>query len=172
MSIWNASDFEPVSIVLDFTSWGSGHHAATAIDVTGVRLCNAIQLVNVENAVSQVEVCSHCGYTHCMSGGWVAFRRVGDGVVWIPAWHEMGNGEREISEYRPPPYIESWGAPFFDMQAWERLRRLNQEFPPGQELLHITSRETVPLPMNFARASLTGVSRCARIAPRTCSRSN
>jgi hypothetical protein len=87
--MWNVQDFDAVPVKLDFSSSGQGYCSATAIETAGVRLFNAIELIDVDAMATQVEVCESCGIPHCSSGGWVAFRRIGDCVAWIPAWDRM-----------------------------------------------------------------------------------
>ncbi len=101
------------AVELDFSSSGQGQRAATAVSAAGIRLFNAIELVDVEPSATQVEVCECCGSPHCSPGGWVAFRRIGERVVWVPAWDEMEKGEWEMSEYSPPSFLTSQGAPVF-----------------------------------------------------------
>ena len=100
-------DIEASAVELDFSSSGQGRRAATAVSAAGIRLFNAIELVDVEPSATQVEVCECCGFPHCSPGGWVAFRRIGERVVWVPAWDEMEKGEWEMSEYRPPSFLQS-----------------------------------------------------------------
>ena len=96
--MWSVEVIATVPVELDFSSSGQGRRSATAIEAAGVRLFNAIELVDVESAATQVEVWECCGVSHCSPGGWVAFRRIGDKVVWIPAWDEMAKGAWEESE--------------------------------------------------------------------------
>ena len=115
--MWRVEDIEAIPIELDFSSSGQGRRSATAIEAAGIRLINAIELVAVEPTATQVEVCECCGYSHCSPGGWIAFRRIGDHVIWIPAWDEMAKGEWETSEYWPPSFLRSKGAPVFNATA-------------------------------------------------------
>lgn len=140
-SMWSVEDIELVPLELDFSSSGQGRRAATAVTSEGVRLFNAIELVDVERAVTQVEVCECCGYSHCAPGGWVAFRRMGQSVVWLPAWEEMEQGAWEASEYRPPSFLRTKGVPVFSRTCWERLRKLHGGLPCCEDVPRINSRE-------------------------------
>ena len=73
-AMWSveAIDIESSAVELDFSSSGQGRRAATAVG-GGIRLFNAIELVDVEPSATQVEVCECCGLPHCSPGGWVAF---------------------------------------------------------------------------------------------------
>ena len=126
--MWSIDTIETVPVALDFSSSGQGRRAATAVVAAGVCLFNAIELVEVETVATQVEVCESCGIVRCSSGGWVAFRRIGDRVVWIPAWAKMEEGELE---YGPPPFLRSRGVPAFSPRCWERFARFMEVFRPA-----------------------------------------
>ena len=140
-----ASDIEGSAVELDFSSSGQGRRAATAVSAAGIRLFNAVELVDVETSATQVEVCECCGSPHCSPGGWVAFRRIGERVVWIPAWDEMEKGKWEMSEYSPPSSLRRRGAPLFRAAAWDRLRALHSRLPDAHALPEINSRDTARL---------------------------
>jgi hypothetical protein len=143
--MWSVEDIEARAVELDFSSSGQGRRAATAVRAAGVRLFNAIELVEVDPSATQVEVCECCGIPHCSRGGWVAFRRIGERVVWVPAWDEMEKGEWEMAEYSPPSFVQSRGAPVFSKSAWDRLRALHSGLPDAHALPEINSRETARL---------------------------
>ncbi len=140
-AMWHIASIEAVEVELDFTSSGRGRYPATAIDVDGIRICNAIEWVDVESDATQVEVCECCGFSQCAPGGWVAFRRIGDRVVWIPAWGAMAKGNWEASEFGPPAYLRKRGAPIFSAAIWEELRSLHSDLPACADLPGIDSRE-------------------------------
>jgi hypothetical protein len=56
--MWSVEDIEAIPVELDFSSSGQGRRSATAIETAGVRLFNAIELVDVEPTATQVEVCA------------------------------------------------------------------------------------------------------------------
>jgi hypothetical protein len=143
--MWSVEDIEASAVELDFSSSGQGRRAATAVSAAGIRFFNAVELVDVEPSATQVEVCECCGVPHCSPGGWVAFRRIGERVVWIPAWDKMEKGEWEMSEYSPPSFLQSQGAPDFSTAAWDRLRARHRALPDAHALPQINSRETARL---------------------------
>jgi len=143
--MWSVREIEPIAVEVDFTSSGQGRLSATAIEAEGVRLINAVEFLDVDPSATQVEICDCCGSSHCKPGGWVAFRRIGARVIWVPAWHEMEKGWWELSEYRPPLFLSRRGAPVFNPEAWDHLRTIRADLPAADELPVLDSREAARL---------------------------
>src|SRR5438046_2975910 len=93
-------------ITLDFSSSGQGLHPDLRLLADGELLANAVGLVDWTDDPVQVQVCEACGITHCETGGWLAFRRVGPTAVLIPAFAKMAENEHE---YRPSAIISQHG---------------------------------------------------------------
>ena len=72
----------------------------TAVASAGVCLFNAIELVDVEPAATQVGLCSACGVSGCSPGEDGTFRRLDEDVIWLPAWDKMGE-DGAMNEDRP-----------------------------------------------------------------------
>jgi len=143
--MWRVQRVEAVPVELDFSSSGQERIAATAVRAGGVRLFNAIEFVGFESGAMQVYTCECCGCTGCECGGWVTLRRLGECVVWIPAWDEMAEGEWEFREYEPPAFLSSRGAPVFSSISWDHLRSLEKSLPSVEALPPLDSREAVRL---------------------------
>lgn len=155
--MWSVERIEPVAVELDFSFSEQGLRKATAIDAAGVRLFNAIELVEFEPSATQIQICEGCGYPHCASGGWVTFRRLGMRVVWIPAWHRMERAHWESDdEYRPPAFLSARGAPVFTVSAWDQLRSLHGGLPPADALSTLDSREAARLVQMSAPGRVLG----------------
>lgn len=142
---WLVENVTSTTVELDFTSSGQGRRSATVVEAAGVRLFNAIELIEVESEATQVQLCESCGFPGCSPGGWVSMRRVGDRGGWVPAWNKMEDDARARTEYGPPAFFRSRGAPLFDPACWERLRALHENLPVVGELPRIRSRELVRL---------------------------
>jgi hypothetical protein len=141
--MWCIDALEVVPAEFDFSGSGQGRHNTRALYRTGVCLINALDLIEFEPAATQVHVCSSCGVGHCEPGNWVALRRLGECVVWIPAFAQMGVGEWERREYAPPAFMAKLGAPLFTPSAWKELRGLQDGVPEASELPPLNEQDAV-----------------------------
>jgi hypothetical protein len=141
--MWCIDTLEAVPVELDFSSSGQGRRSARALHANGVCLVNALDLVEFDTPATQVHVCSSCGYSQCEPGNWVALRRAGQFVMWIPAFAQLGAGEWERQEYSPPHFIAMRGAPFFTLSAWQQLQGLQDGVPEASELPPLNGQEVV-----------------------------
>ncbi len=142
---WCADDIQVTTAEFDLSSWGQSRRRDTTVLASGVRLVDAIEWVDVDPDATQVSACEYCGCAGCAPGGWVALRRIGDRVIWVPSFGAMGRGAWELDDYGPPPFLRSRGAPLFGPAAWERLRALNRRFPHRDDLPRLDSREAARL---------------------------
>lgn len=154
--IWIVQDFEARPVNLGLSSAGQGYRPVTAIRAGGVSITNALELLEVCPEQTQVEVCE-CGITQCAEGGWVSMKRLGNHVVWVPAWEDTGRHEADAVEYAPPPFIESLGAPVFTPECWGALRVLNYELPRVEQLQEATARDLVRVCQWAAPGKVLGV---------------
>lgn len=142
--MWRVEALSAVPVALDFSSSTGRAHASTAIQAGSVRLINALDLIEFDPEATQVHVCNHCGSAGCQSGGWVTLRRLGEGVVWVPALERMKNGDEFARErYSPPAFMASAGAPYFLPGAWRQLRLWHAKVPAVSELRPASVREVL-----------------------------
>jgi hypothetical protein len=79
------------------------------IAAAGVTLVNAVELIDAQSPAVQVQICEACGIDGCAVGNWLALRRLGARVVWIPAWDALaaGGGRPGSAGRRRPPFRRS-----------------------------------------------------------------
>ncbi|HHQ48325.1 MAG TPA: hypothetical protein ENK19_05515 [Acidobacteria bacterium] len=137
--------FELVPRRLDFSSSNGKEVTVLSLETGGVSLVNAVELVEADADGTQVLVCEQCGITGCRRGGWVAMRRLGETVVWIPVWAEMEQDPDSEEEYAPPALLAEVGLPRFGVSVWEKLCDVIDELPPMGEVPVLTAAETARL---------------------------
>jgi hypothetical protein len=143
--LWFVDQVQAPPVELDFRSSGQGMRQSRAIVAAGIRLINAVGLVEFGPDLTQVQVCEECGMVGCSVGGWIAMRRLGPFVLWLPAWGALEGGAWERSEYTPPSYMASPGPPMFAPAAWSQLRALVPSVPAVDDVPHLNSREVAQL---------------------------
>lgn len=138
------------------SSSDQGQLKVTSIEHDGVRLINALEFLDVksEGEGTQVEICEQCGIPHCEPGGWVVFKKLGDTVVWAPAW-DLLRGELG-QEFRPPRFLGTKGPPMFTADAWERLRTLHDGLPAQDTLESLDSQDLIRLVQQFSPDKIMG----------------
>jgi len=142
--MWRVERLERVAQTMDFSSSGQGQLSVENIVADGSVLINAVSLVDGSDPnLVQVHVCEHCGFTHCEPGGWVAFRRLGDLVLWVPCFDEMAADDFDTREYGPP---KSWpGWPVFDAERYSNLSTLAPNLPQAELIPQLRSRTAIRL---------------------------
>jgi len=143
--MWPIEEIEVRDVQLDFTSSGGGRPRTQAIYAAGTCLVNALAFANLNEDPTQVIICESCGCVHCEPGGWVRIRRVADSIAFIPAFAEMLEGGFESTEYSPPQYLSSRGAPLFSPDAYQRMRAQAPAFPSIDNIKSIIASEAVRL---------------------------
>ncbi len=126
---------------LDFSSSSGGHREVTQLLADGVLFANAIELTDWTGARAQVLVCESCGIEHCAPGGWLAPRAAGDLMVFTPAFEDMGSGDSERAEYRPPPYVANKGIPAFSRALYASFAEVCNELPSFDALPPLCGRD-------------------------------
>lgn len=155
--LWSIKAVQVAQVELDFSSSSGAKHMVSAIEADRTQLCNALEFVSIEmDGLAQVRVCECCGHPRCESGGWVKLRRLGDSVLWLPAWSEMEAGGWELGEYCSPSYLEVRGMPCFTQAVWARLLDLNPGLPRIGDLVSLDTREAVRWVQFCAPGALLG----------------
>jgi len=108
--MWEAKAITLEPVELDFRSSRQGIRKDRALVADGEPIVNAVGIVELSANPLQAVVCTSCGITGCESGGWVAVRRVGDAVVWLPDFEGMAQSESDMTEYAPPRFMATRGA--------------------------------------------------------------
>lgn len=129
------------------------HAGADELWCGAVRLTDAVQLWAFDGELLHLEHCDHCGGDD-VSGDWVALRRAGDRVLWMPAFDAMAAEPRDwsLEEYAPPDYVRARGIPLF---IDGDLRPLVPELPPLERVRELTRRD-VALALQFESEPLLG----------------
>ncbi|HEX6903872.1 MAG TPA: hypothetical protein VF789_29445 [Thermoanaerobaculia bacterium] len=157
--MWIVEKIETRSHEMDFSTSGQARHATTSLIADGIEIVNALDLLDLtENAGESIQliVCDCCGYPGCNSGDRVAFRRLEDGLLFIPSFDAMLRGRWEADEYVPPSFISKKGAPFFRGPA---LDALSSHLPIVRDLSHspiLKAREAALLLQWEAPAKVLG----------------
>jgi hypothetical protein len=156
--LWSIEAVQVARLELDFGSSSGGKHEVSAVEADGTPLCNALEFVAVEeDGLAQIRVCECCGHPRCESGGWVKLRRLGESVLWLPAWSEMEAGGWEQGEYCSPSFLDFRGVPCFRQSVWGLLRELHPSLPRAEDLESVNSREAVRWVQLSAPGELLGV---------------
>lgn len=154
--MWHVRNPEIKPATLDFSSSGQGELRVSQLFSDGVRLINALELVDWDAEDSQFLVCEACGYTHCKPGGWVSVRRSGSLILILPASGYVRGAGREREEYGPPPYLKGRGAAYLDLPAYESLSSRHSSFPPAEQVRPLSTREAALLFQWEAPARILG----------------
>lgn len=135
--MWTVNEIEFRPVELDFTSSGQKRHQSTAVFADGMEFINALDLVDFRDDPVQLSVCGHCGSTGCAPGNWVSPRRLGDGLLLIPAFramleesgpHHPAGAPGMVFQHEPPYSIESKGIAYLTGSALGQLASLVPQF--------------------------------------------
>jgi hypothetical protein len=140
--------------VTEMTRRSSATHArADELRAGPVRLIDAVQLCAWNDEIVHLEHCECCGGDDA-SGSWIALRRSGDRVLWVPAFGAMAQEPIDWSseEYAPPDYVRSRGVPVF---LEGDLRRALPELPLLERIRDLTRRD-VALALQLESEPLLG----------------
>ncbi len=154
--MWQVDKIETRPAELDFSSSGGGRAKVRQVFFDDVLFSNAIGLVDWKDSRFQPLICEACGHEHCEPGSWLAVRRFGDHMVFMPALESMAEGEWEQGEYRPPSYIKTQGLPLFTRDVYAQLRKSVGDLPDFDALTPLTCAEVALLVQLEAPAQVLG----------------
>lgn len=143
--MWTPREFKAKPKKMDFSSSGQGSVEVTAIYADDENLANAIELMDFEGDPIQFQVCDHCGFPGCSSGGWLSIRKLGEVTLMVPAFSEMDRGTWEASEYDPPYFTRVKGSVLMDEQKYREIGALVPKLPSVKEIKSISSHELARL---------------------------
>jgi hypothetical protein len=143
--MWAAKSITLKPVELDFTSSGQGIRKDRALVADDEVIANAVDLVDFSENPLQAVVCTSCGFSGCEPGGWVALRRIGDAVVWLPDFETMAEGESAMTEHAPPRFIGTRGALILRGLPLEWVRTKLSEFPDPRFLPALSGVEAARL---------------------------
>lgn len=140
--LWTIRELEVQIAEYDFSSAGlSAQHRDRALVTEGVTIANQLGAADVEAGAFQATICTECGMQGCEPGGWLKFRRLADGLVWIPCFSETDADPQARNELGPPEFVRKRGAPFFHGASLEILRTVAPHLAGHAELQELSSTE-------------------------------
>lgn len=146
--MWCVQKIETFKSQFNFISSGQGMVTRTSLSIDDIIVINQIGALDNtpdnEN-VFQFIVCEECGFTQCKSGDWVAIRKSGDNVLFIPAFAWIFEKEWGENEYLPPYYLLKKGAILFTSERFEKLKNLVPFFAEFNQFRHLTNTEALNL---------------------------
>jgi hypothetical protein len=138
--MWTVSAIETRKVRMNFTSSGQGRPVMTELLLDGTIIANAIELTDWTEGPVQIEVCGSCGYVHCASGGWVSVKRLGKGIMILPAFDAMA---KNSAEYSPPEWMARSGPALISEILAESLRIAAPGLPEISRLMPVTQTDAV-----------------------------
>lgn len=143
--MWQIKNPELRPSALDFGSSGQGKRPVFQLFADGIKLINALELVDWDVEDSQFLICEACGFTNCKSGDWVSVRRSDSVVLILPSSEYVWREKKDYMEYCPPAYLKERGIPFLDSATYETLRSQHSSFPAFDTLQPLNAKEAAVL---------------------------
>ena len=143
--MWQIKNLELRPTALDFGSSGQGKRPVFQLFADGIKLINALELVDWDVEDSQFLICEACGFTNCKSGDWVSVRRSDSVVLILPSSEYVWREKKDYMEYCPPAYLKERGIPFLDSATYETLRSQHSSFPALEKLQPLKAKEAAVL---------------------------
>jgi len=127
--------------MMHFSSSGQGSVPVTSIYADNENLSNAIELIDFDDDPIQFQVCDHCGYPGCASGGWLSPRKLGQLVFLMPAFEKMDMGSWEATEFAPPYFTNLRGSILLSDGSFGEFKKLAPKVPNLEQIALVTSYE-------------------------------
>lgn len=143
--MWTPNEFKAKPKRMDFSSSGQGTVEVTSIYADDENLANAIELMDFDEDPIQFQVCDHCGYPGCASGGWLSIRKLSKLIFMLPAFGKMDQGSWEASEYDPPYFTRVKGSILLDEEKYRELKAISPKLPNIEQIAHVSSYELARL---------------------------
>lgn len=154
--MWQIKNPEIISSNLDFGLSGRNKFPVFQLFVEGIKLINALELVEWNEEHSQFLICEGCGYAGCKSGDWVSVRRSDSLVLFLPSSEHIWREEKDYMEYVPPAYLRQRGIPYLDSATYETLRSQHSSFPALDKLQPLNAKEAAVLFQSTAPDRIVG----------------
>ena len=143
--MWLIKDPEITRSSLDFGLSGRDKFSVFQLFAEGVKLINALELVEWDEEHSQFLICEGCGMPGCKSGDWVSARRSGSLVLLLPCSEHVWREKKDYMEYCPPSYFKQRGIPYLDSATYDTLRSRHSSFPALDQLQPLKVKEATVL---------------------------
>lgn len=143
--MWTPEEYKAKRTTMDFSSSGQQKVEVTTVYADGEKIANAVELMDFEEDPVQFEVCDHCGFPGCASGGWLSIRKLGELTLMIPAFSAMEEGAWEASEYCPPYFTRTKGSMLLAKDNYRDLVALLPKLPRAESIRPISPYELARL---------------------------
>lgn len=143
--MWQINNPEIRPTALDFGSSGQDKRPVSQLFAEGIKLINALELIEWAEEDSQFLICEGCGMPGCKPGDWVSVRRSDSLVLFLPASEHVWREKKDYLEYGPPAYLRQRGIPFLDPATYETLRSQHSSFPALNKLQPLKAKEAAVL---------------------------
>jgi len=154
--MWQIKNPEIKPATLDFSSSGQNRLQVGQLFADGIKVINALELVDWDEEKTQFLICEACGLPHCKPGDWVSLRKSDSLIFILPPFEAISGESRENQEYRPPYYLKQKGIAYFDGAIYENLRSSHPSFPSVNQIRPLNVQEATLLYHWNAPANLLG----------------
>jgi hypothetical protein len=142
--MWTSRSFHTYKKIYDFSSSEQGQFTFTALRIDEDDFINMIEALDGEigkNQVFQTIICDACGTYRCASGNWVAIRRSGRYILFIPAFEEIMGDVDKTECYDPPYLLRKKGSFWLDDSAFVEFKHLVPELDRLDSIVPLSKHE-------------------------------